>query len=67
MTEFTKRAWVHAHRPSDNLGRISCPCKQTPLSRYADGNEVHCPCGLVYDSQGYCLRQEEPSEAHNRG
>ncbi len=62
-TQHTKRAWVRdpevpPGRPAP--GRISCPCGNTPLSWFADGADVLCACGTLYDSQGYIL--EEPGK-----
>ena len=55
-TGCTKRAWIRdASVPMGQsaTGKINCPCGQTPESKYGDGNNVHCPCGIVYDSYGW--------------
>jgi hypothetical protein len=55
---ITKRSWIRnsdipAGQPAP--GKISCPCGQAPESNFADGNNVICKCGIVYDSYGWIL------------
>src|SRR5205809_346225 len=55
----TKLAWVRdgsvpPGKPA--RGKLNCPCGGAPWSNYADGKDVHCKCGGVYDSEGWVLR-----------
>lgn len=57
---YLKRAWVRdqsvpAGQPAK--GRISCPCGQAPESAIGDGKDVQCPCGTLYDSRGWVIKE----------
>ncbi len=55
----TKRAWIRDQNAPVGFpakGKISCPCKGTPESYFADGKNVNCLCGRIYDSKGYILK-----------
>lgn len=57
-TQHMKRAWIRDPQVPPGQpapGRISCPCGNAPLSRFGDGNDVHCACGTVYDCKGWII------------
>lgn len=63
MSRVLKHVWVRdpesAPQGKPGSGRISCPCGKAPVSVYADGKDVECPCGRKYDSRGNVLHDLE--------